>query len=67
MSHPHPPPPLDERFWLELAWLTAETGLPTHEQRLQRLADRLACADPHNPVQMAFLRDMANGLVQPGA
>lgn len=65
MSHPRPPPPLDERWFLELAWLMSDAEILTPEQRKDRLLRRLACANPHNAVEMAFLVDQANAVVLP--
>lgn len=53
----------DPRWWYELDWLCGETLEPTPEQTLRRLAQRLARADPANPVEMAWLVERAAEVV----
>ena len=52
-----------DRWMFDLAWISGEMEHLTPEQRLLRFAERVACANAHNPVEMGFLVDLANAVV----
>jgi hypothetical protein len=53
----------DPRWFYELEWLCGSHEAETPEQRLLRLALRLARADPANADEMAWLRERAAEMV----